>query len=185
MKKRPPLAHHLQKYDPKVHIPLLLEMFGNGDSLTAYLVAADIGESVFYEWVNKYPEFDTAYDKATNAARIWWENYGKNGASQPNFNFAYYNSVMINRFGQTPTRKLKIKNIAKALTHTDRFNVVMEEVAQGGLTGHELKQLSDSLVCGVKIAEVTTMANDIKDLQQRLADNNNSVNVADNDEGNT
>jgi len=184
MKKRPALPHQVQKYDPKIHIPLLLEMFSKGDSLTAYLVAADIVESTFYEWTNTYPAFDEAYDKANNSARAWWENYGKNGATQPNFNFAYFNSVMINRFGQTPHRKLKIKNIANVDTHADRFNVVMQEVANGALTGHELKQLSDSLVCGVKIAEVTSMANDIKDLQQRLANADNQQINADDSEDN-
>lgn len=180
-KVRPP--HRPITYNPDVHIPLLLEMFKNGDSLAAYYVAADICESTFYDWTNKYPEFDAAYSKANNSAQIWWENYGKNGANQPNFNFAYFNSVMINRFGQTSHRKLKIKNIADVATHTDRFNVVMKEVANGTLTGHELKQLSDSLVCGVKIAEVTTMANDIKDLQQRLANaDNQQINTDDSED---
>ena len=179
-KKRTP--HKANKYDKDKYIPIMRKMFAQGDLLSAYLSAVQLHSSSFYEWLDKYPEFEDAYVLSLQDCKTWWENLGKNGVNQPGFNFALYNSVMINNFGQTPNRKLKIKNIASVESHTDRFNVVMQEVATGGLTGHELKQLSDSLVCGVKIAEVTTMANDIKELQQRLNDNNNQVGCTDNSE---
>lgn len=179
-KKRP--AHRPVKYDPAKYIPLLRKMFAEGHFLAAYLSAADIVSATFYNWLDTYPEFEEAYNRALQDSKAWWENLGKNGINQPGFNFALYNSVMINNFGQTPNRKLKIKNIASADTHTDKFNVVLAEVAQGNLTGHEIKQISDSLVCGVKIAEVTKMADDIKDLQQRLSDNNFGASSTDNDE---
>ena len=134
-KKRP--AHRPTNYDPAKHIPLMRKMFADGGLLAAYLSAADVLSSTFYEWLDKYPEFEDAYGKAVQDSKNWWENLARNNINQPGFNFALYNSVMVNNFGQTPNRKLKIKNIAKAATHTDRFDVVMKEIAEGNLTGHE------------------------------------------------
>ena len=58
----------------------------------------------------------------------------------------------------------------------DKYAIVLGEIAQGNLTGHEIKQLSESLVLGAKLAEVTTMADDIKKLKslidERQTDNN-------------
>jgi hypothetical protein len=171
-------------YDAEKYLPLLKSMFAKGESLTAYLVEADICEATFYEWTNKYPDFDEAYAKANATAQKYWENVGVNGMEKPNFNWNVYNSIMTNRFGVTSQRKLRVRGIAAAASHTGRFDVVMNEVDKGSLTAHEIKQISDSLVCGVKIAEVTSMADDIKGLQQKLNDNNSRVGSTDNDEDN-
>ena len=53
---------------------------------------------------------------------------------------------------------------------------MLGEIAQGNLTGHEIKQISESLVLGAKLAEVTRMADDIQELKtlisERQTDNN-------------
>ena len=156
------------KYKPEEHIPLLYKLFAEGKSFAAYCAAADIVSATFYNWLNQHPEFNEAYEKATLKAEVYWEEFGVNNMMQPGFNYSWWSSLMRNRFGYTEHRKLKIKDIDVAHTANDKYNLVLKAVAQGELTGHELKQVSETILTGAKINEATSIVQQVEELVQQV-----------------
>ncbi|MEI6529715.1 MAG: hypothetical protein WCN88_04985 [Candidatus Falkowbacteria bacterium] len=156
------------KYNPSMHIPLIDEIFGSGKSIAAFCVAAKIVRSTFFNWVNSYPEFEEAYELATLKAEVYWEEYAQTNAMLPGFNYSWWGAKMRNCFGWTEHRKLKIKDIDTAQTANDKYNLVLKAVAQGELTGHELKQVSETILTGAKINEATSIVQEVEELVQRV-----------------
>jgi hypothetical protein len=156
------------KYIPSIHIPLLDEIFSNGKSIAAFCVAAKICRATFHNWTINYPEFEEAYELATLKAEVYWEEYAQNNAMLPGFNYSWWGAKMRNCFGWTEHRKLKIKDIDTAHTANDKYNLVLKAVAQGELTGHELKQVSDTILTGAKINETTSVVQQVEELVQQV-----------------
>ena len=162
------------KFRAEVHIPLLHELFSAGQSLATYCVAADIVPSTFYHWLDLFPEFEQAYEKANTQAQMFWENLAMNNIVQSGFNFSLWSSVMRNRFNMTEHRKLKVKNIAKENTAVAKYHLVMQEVSNGNLTGSELNQLVNAIATGVKIEEATDLKNKVEELERSVKEQQQS-----------
>lgn len=156
------------KYVPSIHLPLLDEIFSKGKSIASFCVAAKIVRTTFHNWVEQYPDFEEAYELATSKAQVYWEEYGANNMMIPGFNYSWWASIMRNRFGYTEHRKIKIKGIDQAKTAMDKYNLVLKEVSEGQITAHELKQLVESILAGTKILEHTELCADVKELQERV-----------------
>ena len=154
------------QYNAEVHIPLLDEIFSNGKSIAAFCVAAKIVRATFHNWVNKYPEFEEEYEMAVLKSEVYWEEYGQNNAMLPHFNYSWWAAKMRNCFGWSEHRKLKIKGIDTARTANDKYNLVLNAVAQGELTAHEIKQLSETILTGTKIYKETELENKVTELEQ-------------------
>src|SRR5215203_1909282 len=79
------------QYDPEIHIPLLMDIFGNGGGLTAFLGASEISAVTFYRWIKKYPEFKHKYEVALNRGSAVWELMPLDAARAGiNINFGYW-----------------------------------------------------------------------------------------------
>lgn len=156
------------KFDPDIHIPMLMEHFAEGRDVMSFCAKAEMCRDNFYEWVDNYPEFAKAYDQAKDLAFHWFEEQGRIGMVTPGFNQNLWALMMKNRFGYTTERKIRIKKIKDANTPMEQFNVIKEEVSQGNLTATETTNMANFVATGANILEKTEVVKRLESIEERL-----------------
>ncbi len=152
------------KYDPEVHIPMLIELYSQGYSLPAFLVASKISEETFNAWVDSYPELANAYKDAKQGLRLMYEKMAVEGLNDPSFNTKLWSILAKNRADFTDTRKVAIPKLKQAKTHAEKFDVVSDSIANGELTLSEAQQIGNFLAVGAKIEDMTETARKVDEL---------------------
>jgi len=143
------LGNKKTKYNPDVHIPLLMQLFAEGKSIAEFCFKALVTQKTFHQWVNTHPLFETAYELALCAAQVVWDFKGEN----KEINTAAWTIIMKNRFSYSEERKLSIPKIKGAKTFDEHYKIIMEHLADGNLTGKEANQLAALLASGLKIVQ--------------------------------
>lgn len=62
-------------------IPLIPEMFVNGESLAEVCATLGMCKETFYTLTKKYPQFLDAYKRGKQLSEAWWTKLGREGAS--------------------------------------------------------------------------------------------------------
>jgi hypothetical protein len=155
------------KYDPEKQIPILQDLFMNGDNIAAFCSEIEISRDTFYNWVNLHPEFAEAYKQAHEHAFKWYEMVGKIGIRDPlNFNSVAWSMQMRNRFGMADKRTITIKNIDKSKSFLETYALLMNEVANGRFTCDEVVKMCDVITKGVDIKMKDEMEKDVAMLKE-------------------
>ncbi|HOA79905.1 MAG TPA: hypothetical protein PKK61_02425 [Defluviitaleaceae bacterium] len=148
------------KYDPEVHLPLLIEIFENLHGVAAFCAASKICRKTFWDWCNKYPEFKKQYDIAIDIGASKWENLPLELASRGlTLNHNYWIAIQRNRFKFSQSR-MKVETED---TTTARMKAATESLQEGGITPQEFNQIASGLSTESRIKEV--------DLQKEIVDN--------------
>lgn len=156
------------KYDPQVHIPLLLDLFSEGKDIAAFCYEAEIGRSTFHFWCHEHPAFQRAYIFAREAAHAWWEDIAQQNISGKEFNTTYWSMIMRNRFGYTEHRKIRIDGFKTAKNFKEQHQVLVQLLADGEASAPEANHLASFIMQGAKIDEMTEMKEDVEKLKALL-----------------
>jgi hypothetical protein len=156
------------KFDPDIHIPMLMEHFAEGKDVMSFCATAEMCRDNFYEWIDNYPEFSKAYDQAKDLAFRWFEKQAKDGMTAQYFNQSLWSLMMKNRFGYTTERKIRIKKLKDAETPMEQFKVIKEEVAEGNLTASETTNMATFVATGATILEKTEVVKRLESIEERL-----------------
>jgi hypothetical protein len=160
------------KYDCDVHPALLIEVFDRGDDIAMFCSTLGICRSTFYNWIDEFPEFKSAYNVAREMSRTKWEAIGGlNGVVMPidvSFNTTLWSINMRNRFGYTEQRKVKVKGLSAAETPEEMSKTIMKGVEEGKYTSSEATALMSIPLSTVKIQEHTEIKKDMKDIKKHL-----------------
>jgi hypothetical protein len=150
----------VSSFDPDKHIPILMSVFRKGQDIAAFCAHFTISRDTFRRWTNKHPEFEEAYAKARELARVWWEQQGQDNLDNPHFNQNVWRLMMRNRFDMTDTRIVRVPFKA---THSpsEQFEILKTEIAKGNLTPEEAIKLANFIAAGTKIEESTQMRKDL------------------------
>lgn len=73
-----------EKYDPSI-CEKLPQMFANGEEVIEVCRELGIHRSCFYQWIDRYPEFASAYEEAKEVSGLWWLKQARKAASDPEF----------------------------------------------------------------------------------------------------
>ncbi len=156
-----------QKYNPSIHLPLLLKVFGEGNGVAEFCSDANISTKTFENWYKKYPEFSDMYDIALAKGCAIWEKKPlqlcEKGLS---LNHNYWLAIMRNRF-KFYQSKVKVESED---TTTARMKAAIESLQEGGITPQEFNQIASGLSTESRIKEV--------DLQKEIVDNLKESNAA-------
>jgi hypothetical protein len=154
------------KYNPEIHIPLLLSLFMDGKDIAAFCAGAEIGRITFFDWVKKHKEFAHAYEDAQELARQFYERIGVENYGNPTFNSGLWALNMRNRFGYTNERKLKIAKLKGLKTFNDQYNVIKGEIVEGNLTASEADKMVKFVATGCEIHTKTDLTQRVESLEK-------------------
>lgn len=145
-------------YDESKHVPLVHEIFANGESIYAFCAEAMVTRQTFYNWLREHTKFKEAYDIALCIGAREFEKYPQIAVD---FNFPYWSTVMKNRYQYYKTRiETKHKE-----TPANRLEAVWQGICNGELSTQEATQLASLAVTQANIENGTTdIGNNIRQL---------------------
>jgi hypothetical protein len=141
------------KYDKNKHPAQLVECFCYGNDVEAFLIKNLIGRTTFYNWVNEHEEFKEAYKFARNCAKEWYMEQARLGMQDKDFNFKAWSSLMANRFRHTDERKVRIKDINKAETISEKQKLLEENIHKGNFTMKDIASVGSYLTACIAVAK--------------------------------
>ncbi len=88
------------KYRP-YYSKILPSLFTEGQDACEAMVFLGITRATFYAWINKYPEFKTAYNEAKLLSQTWWLEQARKSITgeNPKMNSTVWVFSMKNKFG--------------------------------------------------------------------------------------
>ncbi len=148
------------KYDPAIHLPLLIEIFENLHGVATFCASSGISRKTFAEWVDKHPEFKSQYEIAVDKGAAKFENLPMEFASKGlTFNHNYFIMMSRNRY---KVSQINLKK-SKRNSTTSRMKAAHESLQEGGITPQEFNQIASGISTESRIKEV--------DLQKEIVDN--------------
>ena len=151
------------QYNADVHIPLLYEVFENGDGIAEFAARADIAVQTFQEWKEKHPEFKQHYKSALSKGFAIWEKKPIEWAEKGlNINHQYWVAIMRNRYkySQAQLKKEEVNTTAS------RLAAAWISMQKGGITPQEYNQIASGLATESKISELELQKQIIEQLQK-------------------
>lgn len=173
-----------QIYHEETHCPLVLEIMSNHTkgTVSAFCVAAGIGERTFWDWVNKYPVFAECYDIGRMYAREDWEEEGRNVRHELkmgetcNYSFDYWRMLGWSRFGLSKNSRIRLK-LNKDSTPLEHYKELIDQASQGDFTSSEVKQLMEAINVGVNVHDKIQMQSQIDEIKADVLKLNENSNV--------
>lgn len=158
------MALHQLKY--KDTFPdLYVEICRNKGSICDFCVTVSIGRATFYEWVNKYPEFEKAFVLGKELTEQWLTQEGIDGMKAEKFNATVWSILMRNKCSYVEHRKVAI-DFTGCKTADEKMAVLNERVAQGRLTPKEAKDFADYIKASAEIHEKTEVTKQVDELMK-------------------
>ena len=116
----------------------IVEFMSKGKSLSQWATSKKIDPVTLRKYMQKYPEFAKAKDRAVQANMAYWESVGELGTvgKIPNFKDSTYKFLMKNRF----------PNVYKDVHHTEQTTTVRFEtfVNEAGQIEHKKEDVQDA-----------------------------------------
>lgn len=136
------------KYDEKIHIKLLFDLFEKGETIASFCATAFISRQTFYIWLSKHELFKKAFEVALQISQSIWE---KMPQIYPEMNFNYWRMMMMNMFN---VGKLQI-DLTEYNSAKSRMEGILKGLACGILSGHEANQLANLIMAetNIKVTE--------------------------------
>jgi hypothetical protein len=159
------------KYKGKEHCELLIELMGNGKTIAAFCAELNIGRSTFHSWLEVHPELAEAYEVAKEHGLKWWEEMPARylAAGLP-FKERIWKSLMINNYGYTNERLIKLTGIDTASGPSEKADIVLKQIASGKLTGKESKDSIGVVKDVVDIYATTDLVKRMDALEKAIDD---------------
>jgi hypothetical protein len=142
------------KYDEKMHLDLMVDVFYDGGGIPEYCAKAKINDDTFHEWKKKHTKFKYAYEVMTQVARVKWQERLMTDPTIINPQFAAM--VFRNRFG---LNNPKI-DIAKSKEIKGKFEVIYDAIKEGMLSNDQITKLS-SLISAEANVKTQEQVNDV------------------------
>lgn len=159
---------HVVKYDEKIHIPHLIDIFSWGGDISTFCSKCEINRSTFFMWVKSHKKFKEAYEYAEELARDIWERMGQKGIQSTDFNSKQWAMVGRNRFGVPENRRIRIKGFKKAKTPSEQYSILSDQVESGTMTVDELNKMASFVSSGANILEKTELAYEMAKLKELI-----------------
>ncbi len=157
-----------QIYDEELHCPMILEVMNNEGTMTAFCKKAKISESLFYNWTAKYPMFDECYQLGKMYSKHNWEDEGRNGKDDENFNMDYWRLTGACRYGVGRTNRIRMAVDPKANPY-EQYQQLIKQAGREEFTASEIKQLMESINVGRSVFETFKLQESIDAMQENIA----------------
>ncbi len=166
------------RYIEELHCPMALSIFSSSNgTISKFCNEAVISDNTFYGWVGKHENFSECYRIGAMMGRFQWEEEGRLGHLDEDFNLDYWRVQGSMRYGLGKTNRTRVDIDANANPY-EQYKQLMKQAAHGDFTAPELKQLMEAINVGRTVyetfklqAEVDKMRDDILKMAQNNGNN--------------
>lgn len=143
--------HGLKPYKEEVHCPMIIDVMSKQGTMAAFCKKAGISDGLFSRWTKKFPLFNECYQIGKMISKANWEEEGRKGVYDEDFNLAYWKSVGVWRYAEGKN-KIKMDIEAQASPY-EQYKQLIEHASKGELNASEIKQLMESINVGIRAYE--------------------------------
>jgi len=164
-----------RKYEEIVHCPLILEVMNTAGTMTAFCKEAGISDALFYKWTMLYPIFDECYQLGKMYSKFNWEEEGRLGKDDENFNMEYWRITGACRYGIGRSNNRIRMAVDPDANPYEQYQQLIKQAGREEFTASEIKQLMESINVGRGAFETFQLQHAIDAMQSdisRMALNN-------------
>jgi hypothetical protein len=167
-------------YKEEVHCPMILEVMKTAGTRAAFCKKAAISDGLFSKWTKKHKIFSECYQIGKMISKANWEEEGRKGESDEEFNLAYWKSVGVWRYS---VGKGKIKmDVDSNSNPYDQYKQLIKQASQEEFSASEIKQLMESINVGIRAYEsfelqsqVSAVKDDLEKMRVNSVNNSSTV----------
>lgn len=154
-------------YVEEVHCPMVLEVMDTEGTMSAFCVKAGISDTTFYRWLNAHPLFQECYRLGCMIARENWEEDGRQGRYEEDFNLEIWKVQGSARFGVGRSNRVRIHLDADS-TPFDQYKQLVNQATMGDFSAAEFKQLMESINIGCRAYESFELQQQVDQMKEDL-----------------
>lgn len=161
-------------YKETIHCPMILEVMNEQGTMTAFCKQAGISDALFYKWTMLYPIFDECYQLGKMYSKSNWEEEGRDGKDDENFNMEYWRITGACRYGVGRQNRIRMAVNAESNPY-EQYQQLIKQAGREEFTASEIKQLMESINVGRGAFETFQLQQSIDAMQNdisRMALNN-------------
>jgi hypothetical protein len=155
-------------YQEIVHCPMILEVMNTEGTMTAFCKKAGISDALFYKWTMLYPVFDECYQLGKMYSKHNWEEEGRLGKDDENFNMDYWRITGACRYGVGRTNRIRMEVNADSNPY-EQYQQLIKQAGREEFTASEIKQLMESINVGRSVFETFKLQESIDLMQDNIA----------------
>lgn len=165
-------------YNEKEHCSLVLKVMNEEGTMSAFCVIAGISDKTFFQWMNIHPLFNECYRIGCMISRENWEQEGRDGKFDENFNLELWRTQGAARYGVGKTNRVRVHIDANS-TPYDQYKQLLDQASMGDFTAAELKQLMEAINIGIRAYESFELQREVEIMKQDLLkmNQNNAHNI--------
>lgn len=174
------------RYNEEEHCELLVKIMTNKNkgTMSAFCVAALIGETTFWDWISAHETFADLYSFCKMFAREVWEEDGRElrDMTMPigtiSYAFEHWKLVGWSRFGISKNSRIRVR-LNPNDTPDKHYAQLIKQAADGDYTASEIKQLMEAINVGLNTHQVFALQKEIDQLKSdftTMQDNTNAHN---------
>lgn len=163
-----------KKYQEEIHCPMVLDVMNNEGTMTAFCKKAGISDALFYQWTSLYPVFNECYQVGKMYSKHNWEEAGRYGKDEEQFNMDYWRITGACRYGIGRTNRVRLE-VSPESSPYEQYQQLIKQAGREEFTASEIKQLMESINVGKNVYETFKLQQSIDAMQQditRMAINN-------------
>jgi hypothetical protein len=165
------------KYKEEVHCPLVIDVMNNEGTMSDFCRKIGISDREFYRWALRHPIFDKCYQVGKMISKSNWEEEGRKGKGDPNFNLEHWRITGSSRYGIGKTNRIRV-NIDHNANPFIQYQQLIQQANGEDFTASELKQLMECINVGVRAYEsfkIQEEVNKMKDDLSRMRVNGDNI----------
>ena len=161
------------KYIEEIHCPMILRIMNdkNKGTMSAFCVEAIIGDTIFYDWLNRHDIFLQCYAIGKMVARENWEQEGREIREIPGLELGcrmeHWRMIGWSRFGVGKNSRIRL-NLNPNNNPAEHYAQLLRQASQGDFTAGEIKQLMEAVNVGLNAHQVFELQKEIDQLKSDL-----------------
>tara|TARA_R110000823_G_scaffold315159_1_gene445935 strand:+ start:879 stop:1463 length:585 start_codon:yes stop_codon:yes gene_type:complete len=155
-------------YKETIHCPMILEVMNEQGTMTAFCKQAGISDALFYKWTMLYPIFDECYQLGKMYSKSNWEEEGRDGKDDENFNMEYWRITGACRYGVGRQNRIRMAVNAESNPY-EQYQQLIKQAGREEFTASEIKQLMESINVGRGAFETFQLQQSIDAMQNDIA----------------
>ncbi len=168
-------------YEEEIHCPMILQVMNEEGTMTAFCKKAIISDGLFYKWCRQHTVFNDCYQIAKMHSKYNWEEEGRLGKDDENFNMDYWRITGATRYGVGRNNRIRMAVDPESNPY-EQYQQLIRQAGSEEFTASEVKQLMESINVGrgafetFKLQEsIDAMKDDVTRMKVNHANNSSAI----------
>jgi len=155
-------------YSEMAHCKMVIEQVSTTGRISAFCVAARIGETTFYKMVRENKVFRECYHVAQMIAQEKWEMEPEDNKDNPDWDAKEWNQRGSRYYAKK--KDTIMLNIDSSANPWEQYQQILKQAECGDFTASEIKQVMESINVGTRVFEAFKLQSEVDKMKSDLTE---------------